>query len=328
MFFVIFKIQDMKKIFIFLILSVVMIVSLQAQSVSNYAFKLDNGITVKMENCWNHVWVSQAYESLKPGDPAVALSPRTLGELTANATFKLLSSGKEVKALGAKPGTYTMKVSFKHTGKPGTISFDIENVAVKAQSKTVVSVIIYDYQINIDEAAGGSGGLAAFTAKVERYKGIAEQNPQCGIPSFFSPGKHDSPVLPVELRGKTGKIKPGSYDLLLTIGSSSRPQKVWLQNFVMKPDISYTITVNLNAGVVEYAGTNREVKAVQMFPAGTADKVKGALPDKNLEVVRCEGLGSSIPCPPGTYDVFLNAANKPEWRKAMVVKTGSRTQVK
>lgn len=318
----------MKKIFIFLILSSVMIMSLQAQSVSNYTFKLDNGITVKMENCWNHVWVSQAFEALKPGDAAVTLSPRTLGELTASPVFKLMSSGKEVKALGAKPGTYTMKVSFKHTGKPGTISFDIDNVTVKAQSKTVISVIIYDYQVNIDEKPGTQGGLAAFTSQVDRYKGIVEQSAHCGVPSFFSPGKHDTPLQPDEIKGKTGKIKPGSYDLLLTLGTSARPQKIWLENFVMKPNTDYKITINLNAGVVEYAGTSREVKAVQMFPAGTADRVKGAVPDKNMEVVRCEGLGSTIPCPPGTYDAFLNSATKPEWRKGIVVKTGSRTQVK
>ncbi|MCK7469207.1 MAG: hypothetical protein MZU91_14525 [Desulfosudis oleivorans] len=50
----------MKKIIIFLIFNAVMIASLQAQSVTNYTCKLDNGITVRMEHCWNHVWVSQA----------------------------------------------------------------------------------------------------------------------------------------------------------------------------------------------------------------------------------------------------------------------------
>lgn len=318
----------MKKIAIFLILSTVTIISLQAQSVSNYTFKLDNGITIRMENCWNHVWVSQTYESLKPGDAAVALSPRTLGELTTGPSFNLISAGKEVKAQGAKPGTYTLKVGFRHTGKPGTISFDVDNVVVKAQMKTIVSVIVYDYQINIDEKPGTLGGLASFTSQVDRYKGIVEQNAHCGVPSFYSAGKHDSPIQPDELKGKTGKIKSGSYDLLITMGTSARPQKIWLENFVMKPNTDYKITINLNAGVVEYAGTSREVKAVQMFPAGTADRIKGAVPDKNMEVVRCEGLGSSIPCPPGTYDVFLSAGTKPEWRKGMVVKTGSRTQVK
>ncbi|MCU0461388.1 MAG: hypothetical protein MUF36_05150 [Bacteroidales bacterium] len=319
----------MKKIIIFLIFNAVMIVSLQSQSVTNYTCKLDNGITVRMEQCWNHVWVSQAYEALKAGEPSVALSTRTLGELASNSSFKLYSSDKEVKVQGTKPGTYTMKVTSKLTGKPGTLSFDIINVTVKPQSKTTVSVVLYDYQISIDEAAGSQNGQSVFSSKIERYKGNTEQNPTCGVPTLYAPGKHDTPVTPAELKGKNGKIKPGSYDVLLTLGAPGRVQKIWLENFVMKPDVSYAITANLNAGVVEYAGVNRDVKAIHMYPAGTADKQKGAAaPDKTLEVMKCEGVGATAPCPPGTYDVLLNLGSRYEWRKGIVVKTGSRVQVK
>ncbi|MCX6335322.1 MAG: hypothetical protein NT092_13660 [Bacteroidia bacterium] len=319
----------MKKIIIFLIFNAAMIISLQAQSVSNYTCKMDNGITVRMEHCWNHVWVSQAYEALKSGDPPVTLSVRPLGELILNSAFKLYGSGKEIKVQGAKPGTYAMKVTFKLSGKPGTINFDIDNVVVKPQSKTTVSIVLYDYQISIDEVSGNQNGQSSFSSKVERYKGNTEQNATCGVPSFYNVGKHDVPVTPNELKGKSGKIKPGSYDVLLTLGAPGSPQKIWLENFVMKPDISYSITTNLNAGVVEYAGINRDVKAIYMYPAGTADKQKGsAAPDKNLEVVKCEGAGITVPCPPGTYDVLINIANKYEWRKGIVVKTGGRAQVK
>ena len=319
----------MKKTIIFLILNAVMCLLLQSQSVSNYTCKLDNGITVKMEQCWNHVWVSQAWAALKPGEPAVGLSIRTLGELTSNSAFKLFSSGKEVKVQGAKPGTYTVKVTFKLSGKPGSISFDVDNVVIKEKSKTTVSVVLYDYQITIDEVSGSQGGLSSFASRVDRYKGNPEQNPTCGIPAFYVPGKHDTPVTPNELKGKSGKIKPGSYDLLITLGAPGKTQKIWLENFLLKPDVSYSITTNLNAGVVEYAGINRDVKAITMYPAGTADKQKGAAtPDKNLEVVRCEGVSTTTPCPPGTYDVLLNTGNKYEWRKGIVVKTGGRAQVK
>jgi len=319
----------MKKIIISLIFNAVMIISLHAQSVSNYTCKLDNGITVRLEQCWNHVWVSQSFADLKAGEQPVSLSIRTLGDLTSGSAFKLYSSGKEVKVQGAKPGTYLMKVTFKLSGKPGSISFDINDVVIKQQSKTLVSIIIYDYQIMIDEASGSQGGLASFASKVERYKGNPEQNPACGTPSFFAPGKHDTPVTPNELKGKNGKIKPGSYDVLITIGAPGKTQKVWLENFTMKPDVSYSITTNLNAGIVEYAGVNRDVKAIQMYPAGTADRQKGAAaPEKNLEVMRCEGVSTTAPCPPGTYDVLLSVGNRYEWRKGIVVKTGSRAQVK
>ncbi len=319
----------MKKVIISLFFNAVMVISLQAQSVLNYTCKLDNGITVRLEQCWNHVWVTQAYEALKAGDQPVALSVRPLGELTLNSAFKLYSSGKEVKVQGAKPGTYAIKVTFKLSGKPGTISFDVDNIVIKPQSKTTISIVLYDYQISIDEKTGSQNGLSVFTSKIERYKGNPEQNPTCGIPTFYAVGKHDNPVTPAELKGKSGKIKPGSYDVLISLGTPGKTQKIWLENFTMKPDVSYSITTNLNAGVVEYAGVNRDVKAIHMYPAGTADRQKGAVtPDKNLEVMRCEGVSATAPCPPGTYDVMLNTGNKFEWRKGIVVKTGGRTQVK
>ena len=320
---------DMKKIIIFLIFNAVMIASLQAQSVTNYTCKLDNGITVRMEHCWNHVWVSQAYEALKTGDPSVTLSTRTLGEFSTNTSFKLYSGDKEVKVQGTKPGTYTMKITSKLLGNPGTLSFDVINVAVKAQSKTVVSVILYDYQISIEESPGTLGGLSLLSSKVERYKGNIEQSPSCGVPAFYAPGKHDAPLAPSELKGKSGKIKAGSYDVLLTLGAPGHIQKIWLENFIMKPDVTYSLTTNLNAGVVEYGGVNRDVKAIHMYPAGTADKQKGAAtPDKTLEMIKCEGAGTTTPCPPGSYDALLNLGTKYEWRKGIVVKTGGRVQVK
>ncbi|HNY15197.1 MAG TPA: hypothetical protein PKI12_06635 [Bacteroidales bacterium] len=320
----------MNRIIISLLLSIVMIISLQSQSVINYTCKLDNGIVIRKEQCWNHVWVTQAWEPLKPGEAAVTLAPpRTLGEFSSNTTFGLYSGDKEIKAPGAKPGSYTMKVTSKLTGKPGTVTFDVINVTVKPQTKTTVELILYDYQVLIDEASGSQGGLAAFSSKVERYKGNTEINPACGTPSFFNPGKHDTPVTPAELKGKSGKIKPGTYDVLLTLGSPGHLQKVWLENFIMKPDISYSVTTNLNAGVIEYSGTNRDVKAIHMYPAGTADKQKGgATPDKTLEMMKCEGVGTTSPCPPGTYDVLLNLGSRYEWRKGIVVKTGSRIQIK
>lgn len=319
----------MKKIIISLIFCFVLIISLESQSVSNYTCKLDNGISVKMEQCWNHVWITPSYEALKAGDVPIGLSIRTLGDLTSGSSFKLFTSGKEVKVQGAKPGNYSLKVIFKLSGKPGTISFDVDNVIIKPQSKTTLSIVLYDYQISIDEIAGNQGGLAAFTSKVDKYKGNTEQNATCGMPAFYSPGKHDSPLTPGELKGKSGKMKPGTYDVLLTLGSQPRIQKIWLENFIMKPDIAYNITTNLNAGIVEYAGINKDFKAIHLYPAGSADKQRGsATPDKNLEIMRCEGPGASAVCPPGTYDVLLALGNRFEWRKGIVVKTGGRAQVK
>jgi hypothetical protein len=323
----------MKKFIILLIFNVVMIFSLQAQNASNYTYHFDNGININTEYGWNHVWVSQSNEALKPNDQApLVLNTRILGDLTSSPSFKLFSSGKEVKVQGAKPGTYTMKISFKLTGKPGTLSFDVDNIVIKPQNKTVVSVILYDYQIIVEETPGSQNGLSSFSSKVDRYRGNAEQNPTCGIPTFYLKGKHDTPVVPTEnTNKKVGKVKPGTYDVLISLGSPGHIQKLWLENFTMKPGVSYSITTNLNAGVIEYAGGNKDVKAIHMYPAGTADKQKGtAAPDKNLELIKCESQAMTSPCPPGTYDVLLNFNNgaRYEWRKNIAVKTGARAQVR
>ncbi len=324
----------MKKFIPLVFIMVVISSSIEGQKIANYTYKLDNGITVKSEKCWNQVWVTQQFEAIKASDQApLVLNVRTLGDLTVNFSFKLLSAGKEVKVQGAKPGTYNMKVTSKLSGKPGHLSFDIENVVIKPQSKTTVSIVLYDYQVQIEEVPGNQNGLAAFSSGVERYKGLSEQNPTCGIPTFYAKGTHDKPVTLAEITSsnKKGKMKPGTYDVLITLGSPTNPQKIWLENFQMKPDISYNITTNLNAGIVMYSGTNKEVKAFHLYPAGTADKQKGiAAPDKNLELIKCETQNITSACPPGTYDVLLNIDNgtKYEWRKNIAVTTGRRTEVK
>jgi hypothetical protein len=323
----------MKKVIILFMFLAVMVFSLQAQKVLNYTCRLDNGITVKTEQCWNQVWVDQRFDAAKASDQApLILSVRTLGDLTSNSAFKLYSSGKEVKVQGVKPGTYTMKVTFKLSGKPGSLSFDIDNIIIKPQTKTTISVTLYDYQILIAETPGNLKDLSSFISKVDRYSGNTEQNPTCGVPTFYSKGARDKPIEPVEItNNKNVKIRPGTYDVLITLGAPGKTQKVWLENFILKPDVSYNITTNLNAGLVEYAGGNRDVKAFHMYPAGTADRQKGtATPDKNLELIKCESQTSTSACPPGTYDVLINLNNgaRYEWRKNIVVKTGTRTQVK
>ncbi len=99
---------------IFVVLAVVLI-STQAQPVSSYVYKLNNGITVKNERCWNQVWVQQSYAPMNEGDKTSPLNVniRALGDLISGSEFKLLSSGKEVKMQGAAPGNYDLQVEFQ-----------------------------------------------------------------------------------------------------------------------------------------------------------------------------------------------------------------------
>jgi len=323
----------MKNLLVLFAIQSALIISLNGQNVSNYTCKLDNGIVIKTEKCWNQVWVSQAFAPLNAADKApLAINLRILGDLTSSSSYKLFSSGKEVKLQNAKPGTYTMKLIFKLSGKPGSLSFDVENITIKSGSKTTVSVTLYDFQILLQETSGSQGGLSAYELKVNRYKGILEDNPLFGIPSFYTKGKHDTPVAPDKVtNNKAGKMKPGTYDMAITLGVSGHIQRIWLENFTMKPDVSYTITTNLNAGVMTYAGTNKDVMGIRLYPAGTADKQSGTpMPVKNLELINCDNQTITTACPPGSYDVLLDIKNgtKFEWRKNLIVQTGTRIGVK
>ncbi len=323
----------MKNLLITLALQSAMILSLQGQTVSNYTCKLDNGIVIKTEKCWNQVWVSQSFGQITPADKVpLAINLRILGDLTSGSSFKLYSGTREVKLQEAKPGSYTLKLTFKLSGRPGALSFDIDNVTIKAGSKTNLSVTLYDFQIQVQETAGSQSGFSAFELKVNRFKGNPEDDPQYGVPSFYSKGKHDAPVTPDKVANiRAGKIKPGTYDMAITLGVSGHTQRIWLENFIMKPDVSFTVTANLNAGIITYAGTDRDVKAMHLYPAGTADRQQGKpAPDKNLELIKCDNSTLTAACPPGSYDVLLNIRNgvSYEWRKNLVVQTGMRTQVR
>jgi hypothetical protein len=321
----------MRKLFLFSALQVMMISLLQAQPVSAYLYKLDNGITVKTEHTWSQVWVQQTYSPLAAADQTpLAVSSRTLGDLISGQTYTLMNKGKEVKLKGAAPGTYDLKMEFKLSGKPGTLSFLIGNVQIKPQTKTTVSVTLYDYQLMIDETAA-SGQLAVFETAVQRCKQSSAAEGYTAIPAFYTKDNHNQAITPDEATSKTkGKIKPGSYDVLLNINISGQNHTLWLENFQMKAGVNYKISTNLNAGGIVYAGTIKDVKTMHLYPAGTAAKTGTAAPAKNLETISYTDIKKLNCCSPGTFDVLLRIGNgeKYEWRKNVAVTTGTKTEVK
>jgi hypothetical protein len=322
----------MRNLVSFFVLQTVVIFSLPAQPVSNYTYKLNNGIEIKSERCWNQVWVQQSYDAVKPGDntPPMSANIRALGDLIASSSFKLFSGSKEVKIQGVAPGTYYLRFTFKLSGESGNLSFVVNNVLIKPKTKTVVSVVLYDYLVQVENKPASLNGLALIETQINRSKSNTIQDLYWGTPSFFEVGKHDKSIAPAETSGKNkGKIKPGTYDVLLSIGISGQVHKVWLNNFQMKADVNYKVITNLNSGVITYSGGNRGVKSLHLYPAGTSTKQTGnPAPIKNLETISYDNVIAANSCSPGTYDVLLNFGNKYEWRKNVAISTGSRTEVK
>lgn len=323
----------MKKLLFIVAIQAILLISLRAQPVSEYSYKLDNGINVKTERCWNQVWVQQSYAAIAAGDQTpLAVSIRTLGELISGSSFKLISKGKEVAMKGAAAGTYDLKMTFKLSGKPGTLSFSLGNILIKPKTKTTVSVTLYDYQILIDESPGSLKGLSAFETIVNRCKSNTVQDNYFGVPAFYAKGNHDKAIAPDESESKTkGKIKAGTYDVLISIAISNQIHKIWLENFELKPDVSYKVSTNLNAGGVIYTGPLKDVKMMHLYPAGTAAKQTGTpAPIKSLETIAYDNVSIAHCCSPGTYDVLLDIGNgkKYEWKKNIAVTTGAKSEVK
>ena len=324
----------MKKLISVIIIQTILGTILLAQPVSSYIYKLDNGINIKTENCWSQVWVQQSYSAMSTEDKTSPLTVniRALGDLISGSSFKLLSAGKEVRMQGALPGTYDLKLIFKLSGKPGTLNCVIGNILIKDKTRTTLSVTIYDYQVLIDETPSSLNGLSSYESVIYRSKGTTAQDMYSGIPTFYMKGKKDQPITPTESNSKTkGKIKSGTYDLLLTVAISDQTQKIWLENFQMKPDINYKITINLNAGGITYTGGNKDVKEILLYPAGTGAKQTGnPAPVKNLKAISYQTINLVNCCSPGTYDILLNFKNgaKYEWRNNIVIQTGIRTPVK
>jgi hypothetical protein len=320
----------MKTLLSFLVFQVFLVLSLNAQPVSDYSYKLDNGIIVRTERCWSQVWVQQGYADLSAADKSpLAVDIRTLGDLISGSSFKLLSGGKEVKMQGAAPGTYDLRLTFKLSGKPGTLSFVVGNVVIKPKTKTTVSITLYDYQIMIAETSAPMNGLAAYESIINRCKTNTVQDVYFGLPTFYRKGAHDKAIAPDEATSNVkGKIKAETYDVLITIGISGQTHKVWLENFALKPDTRYVITTNLNAGGITYAGSS-DVKAMHLYPAGTAAKQTGPpTPQKNIETIVYDKANILHCCSPGTYDVLLSYGSKYEWKKNIAVSTGVKTEVK
>jgi hypothetical protein len=323
----------MKKLLILSFFFTCLFFSVKGQTVSAYSYALDNGVNIKIEHGWNHVWVSQAFDVLKDADKGepIDVNIRVLGDLKSSTSFKLLSQGKEVRLAGASPGSYDLKLTFKLSGKPGTLSFVVNNVTVKPKTKTTVSVTLYDYQINIAETPGSLGGLSGYESSVVSYNGSGDVRPLQGVFTFYAKGKHDAKLTPDAAAGDTkGKIKPGTYDILLTIGVSKQKHLVWFENITLKADVTYKITTNLNAGLVSYSGVNKDAKALHLYPAGTAAKQAGkAVLDPASEIISHENVFTPNPCAPGSYDVLVEyGKSKFEWKKNILIQSKIKTDVK
>ncbi len=324
----------MKNIVSTIVLVFVILLSTHAQQVSNYTYKLDNGISIKTDHCWNQVWIQQSFTPMSKDDKGspLAVNIRALGDLIAGSEYKLTNGGKEVKMQGVVPGKYELNLAFKLSGKPGKLSFSVGNIEIKAGTRTAVSVTLYDYQINISEKQSPSGGLSEYTSSAVRCKAHTSQDVYPGVITFYEKGKHDKAITPDQATGKSkGKIKAGTYDVLMAISISNQTHQVWLDNFQLKPDVSYEVTVNLNAGGIIYTGINKDIKGLSLYQAGTAAKQAGK-PErvKNLETISFDNVNIVNPCSPGVYDVLLRNAKetKLEWKKNIAISSGARTEIK
>ncbi|MRR09959.1 hypothetical protein EG831_07800 [bacterium] len=306
-----------------------------AQTVTNYSYKLDNGIKVVTERGWNWCRATQSFANQERPGPtgSLTVAVSAVGDLIAGSEVKVLKAGAEVDPATLAPGSYDLRVACPlSSATKGTISFDVAGVAVKPGMDTRVAVSLHDVQVAVDEKPEQRKGLAYYETKTNRYQGNWEQNGNWSLPRFYAPGDHKAKIAPDEPGGDYyGKIKPGTYDICLDIFTRAGGHLIWLENLSLKPDAGHRIVTNLNAAEVAYTGGKFEVKMLHFYPAGTAAKTKGKpRTDKRTERFAIEGPDHVTPCPPGTYDVLVDFSYglRYEWRTGVTLEVGRKAEIK
>jgi hypothetical protein len=183
----------------------------------------------------------------------------------------------------------------------------------------------------VDDSPATLNGMASYETDIDRCKTHTQQDIYKGIPTFYEVGKHDKPLSLAKSESEIkGQIKAGTYDVLISIGISTQTHKVWLENFTLKPDTKYKVTINLNAGGIQYTGGNKDVSALHLYPAGTAAKIATPAPNKSLETISYDNMAIANCTSPGVYDVLIDfgKGKKYEWRKNIAITTGNKTDLK
>lgn len=305
-----------------------------SQTVSNYKYKLDNGINIVTEKGWNWVNASQTFTPIDsaPTRDALVIRIKSVGDLFGESKITVKKNNLEINPASAKEGSYVVHANCRLLSTPsGSITFEVSNVQVKPKMQTVLTVLVHDVQVSITEAPKSSKGLSYYELKLLNYKG--DQGVRGEI-YFFKPGTKTPRIPPAEPQGDYyGLTKPGIYDIqtLFDLNATDFDYKLWFQNMQLKPDTRYILAINLNAAELRYAGGNYEVKALQLYPAGTAKLLnEAAKPQPSKKVFGFERPQRFTLCPPGTYDVLLDYGFgvRYEWRKNVECKVGERVEVK
>ncbi len=302
------------------------------QTISNYEYKFDNGMKMVTEKGWNLVNISQTFNIL---DTARTKSPllikvNSIGDLISESKFKVFKDSSEVNPEIAAVGSYKLSVECRLLQNNGSISFEVNDVVIKEKLQTILTISVHNTEILIQESNAYNNGLMVYETYVIKNTG---QNGIETTPHFYAPGTVSPEIPPAEaLDHYLGKNKPGIYDIKTNIElkMTGFSHIIWLQGITLKPDIRYVFSFNLNVGELRYSGGDSNVKAVHLYPAGTANKLKGvAKPQKNIEVFGFERPSWFTISPPGTYDILLEYGPqiKYEWRKNVVCKVGEQTDI-
>ena len=305
---------------------------INSQTISNYVYKFENGVNVVTEKGWNWINLSVSngiLDSAKIKSPLL-VEVRSIGDLVAGSKFKVLKDSSEVNMETLTPGSYKLSVGCSLLQKNGTISFDVNDVVIREKMQTILTISVHDAEIIINESITEADGLTIYEVRIDKNTG---QNGIIVTPHFYAPGTVSPEIAPVATVSPClGKIKPGTYDIKTNIElkMTGFAHIIQVKNISLKPDAKYVFSCNLNVGELRYAGDNSNVKAVHLYPAGTASKLKGiAKPQKDIEIFGFERPTWFTVCPPGTYDILLEytAPVKYEWKRNIVCKVGEQTDI-
>lgn len=315
-----------------------------ALQLTDYSYRLTNGIRITPENGWRKTEATQDFTNgvFVSNRGAVQVDFTVIGDLVDDHPEITLSSSSKpknsVKLNAGTPsadlnkGKYNAFIKFPLQLKNGTITFRINDVIVKENTLTLVRVTINDIQVAIVEAPGEGWKQSEYNFTTYWAKGNMDGGGYTGYPTVFKAKDHFQMVTPVEIASDTkAKMRPGTYDFYLDtdISKAKFRYTCWIENVKMESNTTYQFRCNLNGSRVRTGIADDNPKQIGFYPPGTAAKQKPRVNKKLIRYTVVEPWKSAV-CPTGTYDVLLSFdyGAKMEWRENVVFKYGEETVIK
>jgi hypothetical protein len=350
-----------KQTFMVLSLLAMLAAGLSAQKIASYSYASADGLAVRMEKTWAGANVSQVFSESET--PAGAAS-RVLFEIDWKAEISAISQeiwlsnakgalvdrpvpGKPSKALPA--GSYNAAVVVNY-GEWGLARFNLTGIVLKPapaaaraaagakrapSARSTLTTLKLDFNlplVKFSKKPTPLQGLARYESVTWWAPGKRDGAGYIGRPSLFPPGVKDphKRLKPQVGAEQWGAVKPGSYDLLLSVefGRSGQGSEIRIPGMKLLPNFDLRVDLVLNGSAILVKGETVP-PTIRFYPPGTAGKARKPAGAPGQALWSIDDPGTKTVCPPGDYDILYDyeKENRIEWRPGVRLEAGSLVEL-